>query len=836
FDRYHHYPTVGACESATSPYRAWFTFRDVPAGTGTCVSSTGVADAALYEGWFGFDSIPVLTKSLPEVQAYFLTAPDSIAKRWLAAGASGWRMDVSGDASFPNGYWESFRSVVKAADPDALTISETWQKDSTLLRMLRGDRLDTTMNYRIRDAVLGFLAPAPFDPKGFADSGQSIEPSAFLDRMASQREDYPDAAYFSLMNLLDSHDTERLLWTLTPGPETTAGREGTPANVADGKARQRLASLIQFTVPGAPTVYYGDEVGLTGDDDPDDRRTYPWADLGGSPDTALFAYYQSLVALRRDVPALTAGDFQPLLADDAADVVAYGRKFGDSGAIVILNRSGVSQEVHIPVGGYFRNGVNFTGAHGAGGAVSVGGKVDFTVPAFSGVVLVATGQDLTPPDAPTNLHVTGEASNQLSVAWDAVAGAAGYDVYVSPLTGGGYIKANDAPVTGTSFTIDGLPNAVTAYVVVRALDAAGNASTPSNEANGIPHLVIGWANLQWPPSMTHIISAVNRTENAYGQVWIDGITNQPGPTPGLIAQLGFGPDGSNPDGNADWSWVDAAFNVDAGNNDEYVASLLPEATGTFDYAYRYTVTNGRDWVYADLDGIPNGYQPAQAGSLTVNASGDTTVPAAPTGLTVVSASPAGIELSWDAVAGDPTLFRYEVLRGDAPGGPYERIATTSSTTFTDTNVTEGQTFAYVVRSVDASFNRSGPSNEVTATAELRTVTLTFNVEVPATTDATGRSVYIAGFLDRLDGGHPQWNPGATVLTKVDATHWTITFTGKESTQLEYKYTLGDWEHVEKDAACGEINNRQLTLSYGATGAQTVNDTVPNWRNVAPCGN
>ena len=96
--------------------------------------------------------------------------------------------------------------------------------------------------------------------------------------------------------------------------------------------------------------------------------------------------------------------------------------------------------------------------------------------------------------------------------------------------------------------------------------------------------------------------------------------------------------------------------------------------------------------------------------------------------------------------------------------------------------------------------------------------------------------HIAGFLDRLDGGLPQWDPGAVSLTRVDATHWTITFTGKETTQLEYKYTLGDWDHVEKDGACGEIGNRMLTLAYGATGTQTVNDTVQNWRNVAPCGN
>jgi hypothetical protein len=120
-------------------------------------------------------------------------------------------------------------------------------------------------------------------------------------------------------------------------------------------------------------------------------------------------------------------------------------------------------------------------------------------------------------------------------------------------------------------------------------------------------------------------------------------------------------------------------------------------------------------------------------------------------------------------------------------------------------------------------------------AELRTVSVVFTVTVPATTPAD-KSVYIAGTLDRLDGGLPPWDPGGVVLTKVDATHWTLTLTGKETTQIEYKYTLGSWDFVEKDGSCGEIANRALTLSYGTTGTQYVNDTVPNWRNVAPCGN
>ena len=160
----------------------------------------------------------------------------------------------------------------------------------------------------------------------------------------------------------------------------------------------------------------------------------------------------------------------------------------------------------------------------------------------------------------------------------------------------------------------------------------------------------------------------------------------------------------------------------------------------------------------------------------------------------------------------------------------------TSASFADATVDEGTTYSYVVRSVDTSFNRSGNSNAVTAKAQQRVVTLVFNVTVPSTTDSTARSVYIAGFLDRLTPPGPQWDPGGVVLTRADATHWTITLQGYEGTQLDYKYTLGDWDHVEKGSVCDEIGNRQLTLAYGTTGTQNVNDTVQNWRNVAPCGN
>jgi fibronectin type 3 domain-containing protein len=533
------------------------------------------------------------------------------------------------------------------------------------------------------------------------------------------------------------------------------------------------------------------------------------------PDNALLAYYTSLGQLRASLGPLADGDFRVLAADDTAGVLAFGRRTGTRAALVVLNGSASAQTVSVPVAGICRRGRRSSRRSAAAAATSVsGGSVSVSVPALSGVVLATGVVDLTPPAAPTGL-VASASSGAVALSWNAVAGATGYAVYRSPVTGGGY--ANVGSSSGTSFTDGGLPNGTRVYYVVKALDAAGNESEASNEVAVTPHLSIGWANVQWPPTLTHTISAVNRTDNVYGQVWIDGVTSRPGQTPTLRAQLGWGPHASNPDGNPAWQWDEAHFNVDAGNNDEFVASLLPDRVGAFDYAYRYTTTDGESWVYADLDGIGNGYSAAQAGQLTVNASGDSTAPATPTGLHVVAADPGSVTLGWDALAGDPSEYGYEVARSSSSGGPFTTLALVTDTSYVDTTVDQDATYYYVVRAVDTSFNRSGDTAPVQAKAAVREVALTLNVTVPASTDATGHGVHIAGTLSALDPPGPDWDPTSTAMTRVDATHWTITLHGLEATQLQYKYALGDWNYVEKDGSCGEIDNRLLTLSYGPAG-------------------
>ncbi len=803
FDKYSKYRTLGAYESQNSQYYDWYTFTQWP---------------QQYNSWWGFDTLPVLTET-DEVKDFIFNSPYSVARSWIKMGAMGWRLDVAPDKSHQ--WWSEFRPKVKAANPNAVIIGEIWDDAS---EWMLGDELDTTMNYRFRRAMLGFLVGNINDPN--QGNISALNADQFDSVLQSIEEDYPAPAYQTAMNLVGSHDTQRILWALTPGARNREEREFDAQNVAVGKERLKLLAIMQMTMPGAPTVYYGDEVGLTGDTDPDDRRPFPWNNM----DSALRSHYKKLIGARNAYSFLRTGSFDRLYTHNDNGTYAYGRKNLTGAAVVAVNNSDSAHELVIPVAGYLPEGSVLTDKLN-GGTYSVrGGNITITIARMWGAVLVTKADiDLKPPMAPTGLVAEGE-DGRVHLTWNAVSGAAAYRVYRSPVTGGGYSSLFD--VTQPNVTDVSVVNGRAYYYVVTALDAAGNESGYSNEAEALPHATIGWANLQWPPTLTTTLSAVTPTENVYGQVWIDGRTSQPGLTPGLLAQLGYGPEGSDPAG-ADWMWVNATFNVDVGNNDEFKAQLLPQSAGAFDYVYRYSTTGGRDWLYADLNGpLPAGQLPANPGKLTVNPAADGNPPAAPQNLHVTSASANFISLAWDAsMDAESAIYRYEVLRADAPGGPYAQIGAVNApaTEFTDWTVSANGEYYYVVRAVDEAFNRSDFSNELPATAAPRTVQATFNVTVPDTTAATGRVVHIAG---NFQG----WDPGGTPMTQVDATHWTITVSLTEGYAMEYKYALGSWDYVEKDAACGEIGNRTLSVQWGADGALVHEDVVAAWRNVAPCGN
>ncbi len=331
---------------------------------------------------------------------------------------------------------------------------------------------------------------------------------------------------------------------------------------------------------------------MTGDDDPDDRRTYPVGRPGRhARHGAARATTQTLATLRADTSRRsTDGDFRVLLADDAD---------GDGGLRPQDRRPGGGRRRSTAATrrrpsrsrspATCRTASRFTAAYGVGNGGAPArhrrrraSRGDARPDERRGCCWPSDGRPDAARRARRPARDRAKATAQVSLAWDAVAGAAGYNVYRSPVSGGGYVKVNGAPVTGTTFT-DHRPaqRADRTSTSSRALDAAGNESALLQRGQRrCRTCTIGWANLQWPPTLTHTISAVNRTDNVYGQVWIDGVTNQPGATPEPARAARLRPRRPQPGRQRrPGPGSTPSFNVDAGNNDEFVASLLPEAVG-----------------------------------------------------------------------------------------------------------------------------------------------------------------------------------------------------------------------------------------------------------------
>ena len=842
FDRYNLYASEGACESVSSPFRDWYYFS--PQTGGPCAGDT------TYESWFGFDSLPKLNSSNQAVRDYIWAGGDAAIARYWMQWADGWRLDVAGDVdpgltNDPNNdYWEGFRDAVHTTNPDAYIVGEEW---NVATAWTLGQEWDATMNYQFGSAIMSFWRDSDFvdndhNPGSSAGVLTPLSPSALDARLHNLEERYPPEAFQAMMNLLGSHDTNRALFMLdeNTGLQDDTLYDNPNYDWSDAMTRLRGVVLLQMTLPGAPTIYYGDEVGLVGpvtwdgstwQDDPYNRLPYPWLDESGTPfythlqsqasQDALFTYYQTLTSARNGSPALRVGSFDTLLADDGANVYAYGRLLSDysDAAVVIVNRATAAQPVTVNVSGYLPIGATFTDAlNGGSYTVDASGNIVLSgVPGMSGAVLVLDGALIAPPVAVTDLMVTAVSSSSVDLSWSTAAGATSYDVYRSLVTGGGYALV--ANVAGTSFSDTNLTVATKYYYVVASHDDTTQlVSNFSNEATAIPAYSIGWANLQWPPTLNHTISAINRTENVYGQIWIDGITSQPGATPGLLAEVGFGAVGSTPDNS--WAWSSMAFNGDQGNNDEYVGSLLPDQLGTYCYTTRYSGDGGSTWLYA-LNGPDEGNTtcPGPFGVLTVVAGADVTAPAAPTNLAIAGTTSGSISLAWDAHPnGDGDLFGFELYRDNSR---LATIANPAATAYTDTAVSAGQTYNYYLVAFDTSYNRSAASNTLDATAEARMVSVTFVVGVPGYTPGT---VYIVGDLDVFG----PWNPGLVPMTQVDATTWSYTLDVLDGTAVQYKFTRGSWETVEAWGAITGLANRAMTVSYGNDGTQLVDLTATDW--------
>ncbi|MEE6295135.1 alpha-amylase family glycosyl hydrolase [Georgenia wangjunii] len=380
FDRYGNFPGTGAFEEETirpdSPWYDWFQF--FPDET---------EPDAQYSGWTGVTTLPELTES-DSFKDFAFGSEDSVMHTWLDRGIDGWRMDVTPWVS--DEFWREWRSAIKATNPDSLTIAETWFDSS---KYFLGDTFDTTMNYIFRNAVIDFA--------GGRDAGETY------DNIELMREAYPPQAFYALMNLLSTHDAARALHQFG-----YVGEDSSPDEVEEAKQRLRLAVLFQMTFPGSPTVFYGDEVGVTGGEDPFNRATYPWEDMGGEPDTVLLEDFRELIGLRNEHAVLRRGSIDaPLHVDE--HVVVLGRAHDGVHAVVAYNNSTDAQEVTVGLPWEGRATV-FQDALTGERVSAVDGELTLTVPALYGTVLLAEepSEEPTTEEPTTEEPTTGEPTEE----------------------------------------------------------------------------------------------------------------------------------------------------------------------------------------------------------------------------------------------------------------------------------------------------------------------------------------------------------------------------------------------------------------------------------------
>jgi len=342
-----------------SLYKNWFTVTrwDDPSTP---------KDEFEYKGWYGVHELPELRKEGNTIAPGPREHIHAIVRRWMdpdgngdpSDGIDGWRLDAADMVGL--GFWKEFRKWVRALNPQAYITGELWWEDWRNDKMyngapwLKGDAFDAVMNYRWAREVCRY----------FVDRKIKLRPSEFDRRLAGLRNDYPPEVNEVLMNLLDSHDTDRLESRIVnpdiPYDHNVGLHDNKAYDIrkphADEIRVQELMALFQLTYPGAPMIYYGDESGMWGGDDPDDRKPMLWGDLTYEDETAhpfgetrprdknavnpdLIAYYRKLINIRKSSEALSVGDFRTLLADDANDAYVFSRTAGGSRAVVLINNS-----------------------------------------------------------------------------------------------------------------------------------------------------------------------------------------------------------------------------------------------------------------------------------------------------------------------------------------------------------------------------------------------------------------------------------------------------------------------------------------------------------------
>lgn len=290
----------GAWQSEKSKYRNWYSFRE----DGT------------YECWWGVEALPNVKEMEPSYLSYIVTSPDSVIRHWMKRGVSGWRLDVADE--LPDGFIAQLRKASDESNPESVVFGEVWEDASNKIsyesrRLYYAKReLHSNTNYVFRNTLLDFFC-------GSISAGNATD--IFMDLY----ENYPRENFYAQVNMTGSHDVRRLY---------TCMKEITKGDISLARDLVKIYSLIQFTFPGVPLVYYGDETCLEGEDDPDNRRYYPWK----HQDTEMIEWFSSLATLRSSEETFLDGAWQPILVND--NIFAFERRHQDVVYVVAADRFG----------------------------------------------------------------------------------------------------------------------------------------------------------------------------------------------------------------------------------------------------------------------------------------------------------------------------------------------------------------------------------------------------------------------------------------------------------------------------------------------------------------